>query len=166
MRILQLTPGTGSFFCGTCLRDNALVTELRRLGHDALMVPLYLPPALDEAAASPDAPLFYGGVNVYLQQVSSLFRRTPRGVDRIFDSPGMLKMASKRAGMTQAKDLGQLLYSSEVEGVTPRDRLRFWKLYTRNRSGWLWLVRRIAVLRAQNHRGHNERKPQTPAKAA
>ena len=27
------------------------------------------------------------------------------------------------------KDLGQLLYSSAVEGVTARDRLRFWRLY-------------------------------------
>jgi hypothetical protein len=66
----------------------------------------------------------------------------------------------------QAKDLGQLLYSSEVEGVTLSDRYRFWKLYTQGRSGWLWLVRRMALLRARNHRGHNERKPQTPAKAA
>jgi hypothetical protein len=66
----------------------------------------------------------------------------------------------------QAKDLGQLLYSSDVDGVTPRDRLRFWMLYTKDRSGWLWFVRRIALLRARNHRGHNDRKPQAPKKAA
>ena len=77
MRIIQITPGTGSFYCGTCLRDNALVAELRRQGHDALMVPLYLPLALDEAPTAGDAPLFYGGVNVYLQQKSALFRKTP-----------------------------------------------------------------------------------------
>jgi hypothetical protein len=35
MRIIQLTPGTGSFYCGTCLRDNAPVTALRKQGHDA-----------------------------------------------------------------------------------------------------------------------------------
>ena len=33
----------------------------------------------------------------------------------------------------QAKDLAQLLYSSDVAGVTARDRVRFWKLY---RTGW------------------------------
>ena len=33
----------------------------------------------------------------------------------------------------QAKDLAQLLYSSDVPGVTARDRARFWKLY---RSQW------------------------------
>jgi hypothetical protein len=29
----------------------------------------------------------------------------------------------------QAKDLAQLLYSSDVSGVTPRDRLHFWRVY-------------------------------------
>src|SRR5437763_268183 len=96
MRIVQLTAGTGSFYCGTCLRDNALVAELRRQGHDALLVPLYLPLALDEPPATPATPLFYGGVNVYLQQQSSLFRKTPRWVDRLLDAPGVLRAAAKR----------------------------------------------------------------------
>jgi len=33
----------------------------------------------------------------------------------------------------QAKDLAQLLHSSDVAGVTLRDRVRFWRLY---RTGW------------------------------
>jgi len=37
------------------------------------------------------------------------------------------------AAWWQVKDLAQLLYSSDVAGVTARDRLRFWKLY---RTGW------------------------------
>jgi len=64
----------------------------------------------------------------------------------------------------QAKDLGQLLYSSDVEGVAPRDRARFWKLYTQGRKAAL--VRSIVLMRARNNHGHNERRPQAPIKAA
>lgn len=110
MRILFLTPGTGSFYCGTCMRDNALAVALRRLGHDAQLTPMYLPLALDEEAAE-NTPLFYGGVNVYLQQVSPLFRKTPRWVDKMLDSPGVLKSAAKRAGMTKASDVGDMTVS-------------------------------------------------------
>jgi heptose I phosphotransferase len=37
------------------------------------------------------------------------------------------------AAWWRAKDLAQLLHSSDVAGVTARDRVRFWKLY---RAGW------------------------------
>lgn len=130
MRIVLLTPGTGSFFCGTCMRDNALALALRRLGHDALMVPLYLPPTLDEASAAENAPLFYGGINVYLQQQSGLFRSTPRWLDKLLDSPAALQGAAKRAGMTQARDLGPMTVSM-LEGergkqVKELERLAQW----------------------------------------
>ena len=42
MNIVQITPGAGAMYCGNCFRDNALVAELRKLGHNAVMVPLYL----------------------------------------------------------------------------------------------------------------------------
>src|SRR6187200_459319 len=112
MRIIQITPGTGSFYCGTCLRDNALVVELRRQGHEALMVPLYLPVTVDETPAAGDTPLFYGGVNVYLQQKSAFFRHTPRWVDQLFDSQSVLQLAASRAGSTEAHDLGDLTVST------------------------------------------------------
>jgi glycosyltransferase involved in cell wall biosynthesis len=111
MKIILLTPGTGSFYCGTCMRDNALAIALRRRNQDALMVPMYLPPSLDEVSAAEGAPLFYGGINVYLQQVSPLFRKTPRWIDRLFDSPPALASAAKRAGMTQPHELGNLTLS-------------------------------------------------------
>ena len=110
MRFIQLTAGTGSFYCGTCIRDNALVVELRRQGHDALLMPLYLPVMLDEQQAE-ETPLFFGGVNVYLQQKSGLFRSTPRWVDQFFDTPSILKAAASRAGMTRPRELGTLTLS-------------------------------------------------------
>ncbi|MDQ3813116.1 MAG: glycosyltransferase family 4 protein [Armatimonadota bacterium] len=110
-RIVHLTPGTGSFYCGTCLRDNALVTALRKLGHDATLLPLYLPLTLDEPDASDGQPVLMGGINVYLQQKSALFQKTPRWLDHLLDAPALLKMAASRAGMTAAEDLGDVTLS-------------------------------------------------------
>src|SRR5437016_1216458 len=111
MRIVLLTAGTGSFHCGTCMRDNALVRALQAIGHDAMLVPMYLPMVLDEEPATPNAPLFYGGINVYLQQKSGLFRKTPRFVDKLLDSPVALGAAAKRAGMTTPNQLGEITLS-------------------------------------------------------
>jgi len=44
MKIIQITPGSGGgFYCENCMRDEAAARALRAAGHDALMVPLYLP---------------------------------------------------------------------------------------------------------------------------
>lgn len=132
MRIIQLTPGTGSFYCGSCMRDNALVLALRKQGHDALMVPLYLDPTLDEPSAAEGAPLLFGGINVYLQSKSALFRKTPRWVDRLFDAPVVRKAAAKRTGMTSAKELGEItIYSLQGEAgpqVKELDKVVEWLL--------------------------------------
>ena len=42
MKVVLLTPGTGSYYCGVCMRDNALARELIRQGHDAIMLPMYV----------------------------------------------------------------------------------------------------------------------------
>ena len=112
MKVVQLTPGTGTFYCGSCMRDNALVTGLRELGHDAVLVPLYLPVRVDEADASRGTPLALGGVNMYLQQVSRVFRRTPRWVDRLFDARPLLGLAARRAALTQPDALGEMTLST------------------------------------------------------
>jgi glycosyltransferase involved in cell wall biosynthesis len=111
MRIVQLTPGTGNFHCGSCLRDAAMVQELRRMGHDVLMVPLYLPPVVDGPDPSQGVPIFFGGINVYLQNKSALFRHTPAWLDRLLDRPSLLRKAADRSGMTAARDLGELTLS-------------------------------------------------------
>ena len=97
MNIALLTPGTGSYHCGVCMRDNALAKELHRQGHRALLLPMYLPLTLDESAASPDAPIFFGGVSTYLREKFPLFRRMPRWLDRLFSARWILKMLAGRA---------------------------------------------------------------------
>ncbi|MEW6742165.1 MAG: glycosyltransferase family 4 protein [Planctomycetota bacterium] len=107
MRIALLTPGAGgSFYCENCVRDLDLVRAQRALGHDAFMVPLYLPVPSVTASERAGSRVFFGGVNVYLQQRWVLFRRTPRWVDRLFDARWLLEWAARRAGTTRAVDLG------------------------------------------------------------
>ncbi len=77
MRIIQITPGAGKMYCGNCFRDNALVAALRKEGHEVTMVPLYLPLTLDEEDQSRETPIFFNGVNVYLEQQSSFYRNAP-----------------------------------------------------------------------------------------
>jgi glycosyltransferase involved in cell wall biosynthesis len=103
MRIVQLTPGTGNFYCGSCLRDNALVRGLRQRGHDALMVPLYLPLIVDEPAASAGTPIFLSGISVYLSNKFNV----PGWLDRALSSPGLLRMAAGLVSMTSPKQLGK-----------------------------------------------------------
>jgi glycosyltransferase involved in cell wall biosynthesis len=131
MRIVQITPGSGdNFYCENCLRDNLLVRALGRLGHDAVMVPLYLPPRLKETGRDRGDPLFFGGINVFLQQKFSLFRRTPRWIDRLFDARFLLKWAARKAGMTAARTLGEttlsMLEGEEGRQVKELDRLTAW----------------------------------------
>jgi glycosyltransferase involved in cell wall biosynthesis len=111
MKIAQLTAGTGGFYCGNCIRDTTLISALRARGHDALIVPMYLPILAEEPAGETDAPVFFGGVNVYLQQKLGLFRRTPRWIDRLLDASWLLRVAGAQAHMTRARDLGEMTVS-------------------------------------------------------
>ncbi len=111
MKIVQLTPGTGNFHCGNCLRDHALARALRERGHEVQTVPLYLPLVTDEPLADGTAPIFFGGINVYLQQKSRIFQHTPEWVDRLFDRPGLLRWAADHASMTSPEELGEMTLS-------------------------------------------------------
>jgi len=112
MRVCYLVPGSGgTFYCQNCLRDYALVRALRRQHHDAILLPLYLPAFGDDVDVNTNTPVFFGGINVYLQQHLSFFRKTPRWLDRLFDSRWLLKAASTREGSTNAADLGPMTLS-------------------------------------------------------
>lgn len=112
MRLLHLTPGTGSFHCGSCLRDNALIKALRARGHDALMVPLYLPLVTDRDEANPEQAVRVGGISLYLQQKFPLFRFLPSFVHRWLNDEKRLRWASKFIGMTSPRDLGEMTVGS------------------------------------------------------
>ena len=104
MRILSITGGAANMYCGSCMRDNALATALKRLGHYVTLVPLYTPLRTDAPAATiPD--VYYGGVNVYLQHATRLFRHTPRLLDAIFDRPWLLNAAGSFGAQSNPENL-------------------------------------------------------------
>jgi glycosyltransferase involved in cell wall biosynthesis len=112
MKSIQILPGSGdNFYCENCVRDNATVRALKKAGEDIVAVPMYLPQVADRVDAISDAPVFYGGINSYLQQVSGFFRWTPRWMDSLFDTRFLLRIAAKRAGSVRARNLGELTLS-------------------------------------------------------
>jgi glycosyltransferase involved in cell wall biosynthesis len=112
MKIVLLTPGTGSYHCGVCMRDNALAKELHRQGHDALMLPMYLPLTLDEDAASPGTPIFFGGVSTYLREKVPWLRHMPRWMDRVLSHRTLLRLvAGKAAARTGGPDVAEMTLS-------------------------------------------------------
>lgn len=110
MRIVYLAAGAAGMYCGSCLHDNTLATGLRALGADVLLVPTYTPLRTDEIDVS-QRRVFFGGINVYLQQKSSLFRHTPWCMDRWLDSPELIRWLAARGASTDPADLGDLTVS-------------------------------------------------------
>ena len=97
-------------YCGSCLRDNALASELLSRGHDVVLTPVYTPTRTDERNVSQHH-VFFGGISVFLEQHSALFRHTPRFMDRLWDAEWVIKMASKRQIKVDPKSLGELTVS-------------------------------------------------------
>ncbi len=113
MRIAYITAGAAGMFCGSCMHDNTLAAALSRQGHEALLIPTYTPIRTDEPDVSQKR-IFFGGINVYLQQKIGLFRHTPWGS---WTKPASTSQASAAAGCrsfavkTQANELGELTIS-------------------------------------------------------
>ncbi len=112
MRILHLVPGSGgTFYCQNCLRDHILIRTLRNAGHDVVLVPLYLPMYGGEVMAATDAPLFFGGIGIYVREKLPFLRHMPDWLDRLLNLPFLLRQAAAREGSTNAADLGSMTLS-------------------------------------------------------
>ncbi len=112
MKIVNIVPGFGgSFYCGNCLRDSGYTKSLIKLGHDAIMLPIYLPLTIEQTDNENNTPLFYGAVNIYLKQNFKIFRKMPLWLERFFNSNAILRYAAKKAGSTRAEGLEEMTIS-------------------------------------------------------
>lgn len=109
-RVVYLTAGAAGMFCGSCMRDNAVAAGLRQRGLDVTLVPLYTPIRTEDEDVSIDR-VFFGGVNVYLQQKIPLFRKLPAFLDRWLDNPKLIRRVASRSVSVDAKELGDLTLS-------------------------------------------------------
>lgn len=110
MKILSLIAGAGDMYCGSCLRDNALAGELKRRGHDLTLIPLYTPVRTDTTSHS-EPRVFFGGISVYLSQMSGLFGRLPKAFDALWDLPGVIRAFAGRGVEVDPNQLGALTVS-------------------------------------------------------
>ena len=121
-----MTAGAAGMYCGSCLRDNALAAELKSRGHDVLLVPLYTPTLTDEPNVS-EPRVFFGGINVYLQQHAGFFRRAPALLDKLLDSSWLIKAVTSGSFSTDPRSLGELTVST-LKGEDGFQRKEFDKL--------------------------------------
>ena len=110
MKVAYITAGAAGMYCGTCIHDNMVATVLKKQGHNVSLIPTYTPTRTDEANVSLNR-VFFGGINVYLQQKLSFFRHTPWALDKLLDNPTLLNGLARFSSSTAAQDLGQLTVS-------------------------------------------------------
>lgn len=109
--LVYLTAGAAGMFCGSCMHDNALARAIsKHESWDVTLVPTYTPIRTDESNHSIDQ-VFFGGINVYLQQKIPLFRHLPGFFDRWLDNPRLIRRVTAKASDTSPKLLGQLAVS-------------------------------------------------------
>src|SRR4030042_3943161 len=102
MRIVYITAGAGGMDCEACAHDALLIDGLQKAGHSVVVPTLYTAP-LGRAAG----PIFYGGINVFLQQRFGFFARTPRFIDWLFDRSSLLRLGSRFAISIEAERPGE-----------------------------------------------------------
>ena len=111
MKIVHIIPGSGgSFYCGNCLRDSKYYSSIKKLGHDVLKIPMYLP-LFSHDTNNEDVPVFYGAVSLYLKQTYPFFKKAPKWFDNMLNTRPVLKQAAKMAGSTRAKGLEEMTIS-------------------------------------------------------
>ena len=110
MKIVYLTAGAAGMYCGSCMHDNALAAAMLKQGCDIQLVPLYTPIRTDEENVNIDR-VFFGGINMYLQQRIPLFRHLPAFADRWLNHPKLIRRVASGSVSVKASELGAMTLS-------------------------------------------------------
>jgi glycosyltransferase involved in cell wall biosynthesis len=110
MKLLYLTAGAAGMFCGSCMLDNALARAMLQQGHEVLLAPLYTPIRTDEEDVSLHQ-VFFGGINVYLQQKYAWARHLPGWLESWLNQPWLIRRLTANTGKTSPQLLGGLAIS-------------------------------------------------------
>ena len=110
MKIAYITAGAAGMYCGSCLHDNTLAAALIAKGHEVALMPTYTPTRTDEDDVSINR-VFYGAVNVFLEQKSAVFRHIPEPLRWLLDRPTLLNWISGRGVSIDATQLGDMTLS-------------------------------------------------------
>ncbi|MFY7969660.1 MAG: glycosyltransferase family 4 protein [Pirellulaceae bacterium] len=120
MSWVYLTAGAAGMFCGSCMNDNALAKALIRQGQDCLLVPVYTPIRTDESDAS-SGEIFFGGIQVYLQQKFPWLPPLPKMLIRRLNQPGLINRLAGRTHSIDLRFLGAMTVSM-LEGESGKQR--------------------------------------------
>ncbi len=111
MRILQIVAGAGGFYCENCIRDQMLARKLKELGHDIILMPLYLPLPEEKNLGVETTPVFYGAINLYLRERFGWYRKMPAWVQKPLNSPALLNLIAKNPRIMRASGLEEMTIS-------------------------------------------------------
>lgn len=110
MHIAIITAGGAGMFCGSCMHDNTWAKALRAAGVEVSLIPLYTPIRVDEQDQT-SSPVFFGGINTYLADRFKWWGRVPRFLTRWLDSESFIRLVTKQAISTDARELGAMTVS-------------------------------------------------------
>jgi glycosyltransferase involved in cell wall biosynthesis len=124
MKIAFLITGSGgSFYCSNCYRDMLYFKAVKKTpGVTASAIPLYLPPEKIYTENGFDTNVFFGAISLYIREKVHFLGQMPSFMDKILDSPPLLKIAAKRAGTTRTEGLEDLTLNMIDGAHSTRDK--------------------------------------------
>jgi len=112
MKIAFITAGAGKSYCGSCLHDILLIQSLIDSGHDVKVIDMYTPLSVDfDAPPLPVKKIHYSGINAYLRQKFTIFRKSPLTLSRFFERPSVVSFALGFGMDVSPVQLGELTLS-------------------------------------------------------